>query len=455
MSEIEDYQALQTTGESALSLMTGVLRALELYDLNNDTVQRILAQLARLIRDTAERTNNALLLQNTGENFFVNQELLRLDFRAFSRLTHLRGVLETLQLNEIELRPEATVESMTLFFQRVLAAVEDPELRPTLADPEETGVSMRFSTGITRKGQVKEERETMALRLDVTLGLLTGEMLRLASDDPAPSTLAVRRVLQGLVDLLDAHLDYVLALAHHGGAAGGLHGHLARSSILAAIVAKAAGLERRRIGRAALGVVLSRAPLVRLGEHWTTAPPADVDRVYDACIQESVRARGSRGLSAWRMVLLHEGQRDLAGQVVPYPDRLAPSFEGELASVVTRYDRIRSGLADGPRGRARSPTAALRILAGEARRQEGSAVRRKVLETLLAVLGRLPPGSLVRVPNGALGVVRRRPEVVLVADPQGRALKSFRSSRVDKALPLEPPPAMDPAPALGWQPPEK
>ena len=68
----------------------------------------------------------------------------------------------------------------------------------------------------------------------------------------------------------------------------------------------------------------------------------------------------------------------------------------------------------------------------------------------LRLTGPLPPGSLVRLEDGSYGVVRNRPEVVLIADHMGRAQAGLEGRDATEATPYNLPEELDIASALGW-----
>ena len=442
----------QEAGKNALTLVTGVLRALQLYDVRNQIVQRLVGRLGNIAAEYHERTGTTLVLQNDGENFFVNQELLRLDYQEFERLAGLRTTLEGLQLNEIEFFGDATVESMSDFFQRMGAALADPELRDELENPVETRVSLRKNEGITKKGRSDESRHVSALRLFNTLHLLSTEFVRCGREGLTPPTVSIRRVVQGLVDLLEGHGDDVLALAHQGGREEGLPGHLTRASLFAAALARAAGIPPRLVGRSALVVFMSRLPLTKLGDAWANAEPAEIARVYDEAMQAVTSAKRAGAGSAWRLVLLHEAMMDAAGAQDPYGGQLATSFEGRIAAVATHYDRIRAGI-DARGGRPAVPAIAIRRLAAESQQQNIGGGRApldgELVRVWVGLLGRVPPGSFVRLKDGGFGVVRARPMVVKIAKRDGKLRKVLEPRDAKQVVPLEATAKFDPRPALG------
>ena len=452
MSELNEHALDQQDGEALLAYTTGAIRALELYELNNDAVQRLFRSLAEVIARQVARGRSTVVLQVEGESCFINQTLLRLDIKAFQRIGRLRQLMQRLDLNEIEFREGLNPESLTLFFQRLLSSAGDEESLELLADGHDTFVAIRKTAGITRKGRADEPWNRRAIRLFHTAQVLANDFVYRGKEGRMPSTVSLRRVVQGLVDAFEHQPDLLLALAHQGSAAQGLAGHMVRSSVIAAAVARAAGLPQRLAGRAALVVFMSRFPLARLGERWQSATPEVLSKTFDLSLQEVMASAGSGRVSAWRLVLLYEALKASLGERQPYGNQLVTSFEGRIVEVATTYDRLRAGLnlnAATPM----APALALRRLSAMALQQNTGAqapLDAGLVEVLRKLMGDVPPGSLVRTQQGIFGVVRERPGIVQVASADGHTRDEFKRKQAQRVLPLDMPADYDISAALGW-----
>ena len=454
MSELNEHALEQLDGEQLLGYTTGTIRALELYDLNNDAVQRLFVHITEVIARQVARGRSTVVLQVEGENCFINQTLLRLDIKSFQRIGRLRQLLQRLDLNELEFREGVSPETLTVFFQRLMSTSGDPESLEILADGHDTYVSIRKTVGITRKGRGNESWANRAIRLFHTGQVLANDFVHRGKQGRMPSTVSLRRVVQGLVDVLEHEQDLLLALAQQGGAKDGLSGHMLRSSVVAAAVARAAGLPQRLAGRAALVVFMSRFPLARLGERWQTAGSDVLSTTFDLSLKEVMASAGTGRVSAWRLVLLYEALKASLGDRAPYGNQLVTSFEGRIVEVATTYDRLRAGFVIGSaKAKPLAPAVALRRLAAMAVQQNSatqSTLDPGLVEVLRKLMGDVPPGSLVRTQRGIFGVVRDRPGIVEVASADGHTRDSFRKKDASRVLPLEIPPDYDLSAALGW-----
>ncbi|MGB0590420.1 MAG: hypothetical protein ACPGU1_12155 [Myxococcota bacterium] len=454
MSELNEHALDQLDGEQLLAYTTGTIRALELYELNNDAVQRLFVHITEVVGRQVARGRSTVVLQVEGENCFINQTLLRLDIKSFQRIGRLRNLLQRLDLNELEFREGVTPETLTVFFQRLTAASGDPEGLEVLADGQDVHVSIRKTVGITRKGRGDESWSRRAIRLFHTGHVLSNDFVHRGRQGRMPSTVSLRRVVQGLVDVLEHEQDLLIALAHQGGSEEGLSGHMLRSSVLAAAVARAAGLPQRLAGRAALVVFMSRFPLARLGERWQTAGSDVLSTTFDLSLKEVMASAGTGRVSAWRLVLLYEALKASLGDRAPYGNQLVTSFEGRIVEVATTYDRLRAGLmSSSAKAKPMAPAIALRRLAAMTVQQNSTSqttLDAGLVEVLRKLMGDVPPGSLVRTQRGIFGVVRDRPGIVEVASADGHTRNSFRKKDATRVLPLDIPPDYDMSAALGW-----
>ena len=64
---------IQENGSRLITLMTGTIGALELYDANNTTVQRLLKEIIKLVVRHSQASGDSMTLQTDGENFFLNR----------------------------------------------------------------------------------------------------------------------------------------------------------------------------------------------------------------------------------------------------------------------------------------------------------------------------------------------------------------------------------------------
>ena len=127
------------------------------------------------------------------------------------------------------------------------------------------------------------------------------------------------------------------------------------------------------------------------------------------------------------------------------------SLAGRIVTVAATYDSMRGNLVEGERCRPISPKEVLMSLSDMMQGNRLPAgVDKDIIGVLLHMMGSLPPGSVVKMENGAFGILRDRPYVVQLTDTFGRYLDRPRISRAKRATPLSPPLGLDMGPAIAW-----
>ena len=263
--------------------------------------------------------------------------------------------------------------------------------------------------------------------------------------------MAIRRTLQRLIDLIQTHRDSVIALLHHGRYKAGLEGHISRTAMLAGCIANAMGLDRRSINTVCLHTFPALAPLAHLEERWSSPSSHQKQEIY----KRMMNAPG-RSLSAGAGVV-----RDLVAQYEssglthegdsPYGKDLPCSLAGRIVAVAALYDALRGDLEEGERCR---PVAAKGVLMSLEEMMRGNrlppGIDKDVVGVLLHMMGSLPPGSVVRLENGACGIVRQRPYIIQLTDTFGRYLERPRMTHAKRGTPLNPPLGLDMGPPLAY-----
>jgi len=443
---------LQAKGNQLIAGVTGVLKAFELYDASNATITKLLKGIVALVEDHGGQSGESLRLQSDGENFFLNQELLRLDRQGFERAKRLTDLMASLRCNELEFRAGLELEALREFMVKLAKTAEDRELAYELEDGSIYGVSLREVEGTTRQGRDNVEvRAEAGARFYVTLQILTAEYLALKRKGKRPGMMAIRRTLQRLIDLIQLQRDTVLSLIHYGRYRHGLEGHTTRTALLAGCIAHTMGLDRRWINSVCLYTFPSTAPLAHLDEYWSSGTRGQIEETYGRALS-SPGSSMSVGAGVVRdLIAQYETGAFGQGKEEPYGPELKASLAGRIVAVAATYDSMRGNLIEGERCRPISPKEVLMSL--DQMMQSGrlaAGIDKDIVGVLLHMMGNMPPGSVVRLENGAFGIVRERPDVVQLTDTFGRYLQRPRISRVKKGTPLSPPLGLDMGPALAW-----
>ena len=448
----QDVSHLQVTGKQLIASISGVLKAFDMYDANNATITKLLSGMIQLVQQHGAESGDSLRLQTDGENFFLNQELLRLDRQTFERASKLNQMLDKLRQNEFEFRQEVELESLREFMVKLAAAVDDPALIEELEDGMSSGATLRYVEGTTRKGRDSVEvRAEASARFYVTLQILAAEYLALRQEGKRPGMMAIRRTLQRLIDQIQSQRDGIIALVHYGRFRHGLEGHVARTSLMAGCIAHTMGLDRRWINSICLYAFPALAPLLALEDYWSSPTRGQLEETYSRAMKTPSRSLSAGAGVVRDLVAQYEASAVAKGDHELYGKELQMSLAGRIITVAAMYDTMRGNLIEGDRCRPISPK---EVIMNFNNMMQGNrlapGVDKDIVGVLLHMMGALPPGSVVKMENGSFGILRDRPNVVQLTDTFGRYLERPRVTRAKRATPLSPPLGLDMGPAIAW-----
>lgn len=254
------------------------------------------------------------------------------------------------------------------------------------------------------------------LHRDVTQALeqITARLAAGQPADLAPAGKAARRMIDSVVRNPDA----ALWIARMRRQDGHTYARCVRSSILAIAFGRHLGLDRARLERVALGVLLSEVGFTRLPTALLTGSGSG------GADPELLRSHVAHGIEILRALKAHEEvvetlathheRHDGSG----YPEGLKGQripLGGRIAGIVDVYDALTS-----PReGEAAAPPTALAMLHRMREREFDAAL----VDEFIQAIGIYPAGTLVELSTGEVGIVvaqraerRLRPRVLLVLD---------------------------------------
>ena len=374
MNDAEREALTQETGLQVLTALFGLIRAMAFYETNNTAIQRLVERLSDLLEAFDHRGGEGMRMTLLAEEFFVNQELLRVDAQNYDRAKQLTADLAPFNVGVIHFHEGCRAE----------------HLEPFVSDLQETfrtGKSALKQDGYDNLSVGKSAGQSVASfrfqpdRLAIWLyGSVLDVAERLYDHDMsvrAPSLLPIRRAMQLVIDNMRTHAAYYQILAAVADPTKPLS--KSRVRVAAAIdsigFATFLGLPKRD------RMVLALAAL--LGGLDDTADPA-------GAVKTLMRFPGL-GDSAMSLALaVHDARAVRQGRASGLPGDILATVESYVAMVSSAPNRV--GLA---------PAVALAAL------QQG---RVKGIDPRWATLfatykGPFPLGSPVTLSNGALAVV--------------------------------------------------
>jgi HD-GYP domain-containing protein (c-di-GMP phosphodiesterase class II) len=201
---IKDTSALLSSeGRKFLAALYATMRSLRLYPLENQVVQRALAEVEANARLVLNREGH-LQLRLAGDFVFFNDVRVRLDLGNYASFVFVRKLLESHEIGDIEARPEADIREWTSFLSLVVTepagegALEAFRQRMQQAGVENISVGppAALVEALSLTEEAKEAaRRTYARSVTVVKDVMTSVRL-----GKAWSGRRVKRVVLGIVD---------------------------------------------------------------------------------------------------------------------------------------------------------------------------------------------------------------------------------------------------------------
>ncbi len=388
MSLDQDQLREQEAGVQLLTVLHGLTRALVLYEINNDTVVRLIDELWKTVESYFKGGGEDLRLQLLEDEAFINGQLIRMDAQLYERTTDLSKTLYAYEVGEVHFESGVTKQHCTGLLR---------DLSTSLRTQKNSLRSQGYGTVHLNK---RSGRSMAALRFEpnklaiwsyASLLDVVDQMFTKHADNEAPTLLPIKRILQLIIDGTAAH--------------GGIY------QMLSAIRDPDLPLSptRMRVGMAidAIGfgvyVGLPHRDLMSLslaGLLGGLSQTSDPDTAVAPLFQYA-----GLGDSAMALVLtVHDLRAARSGQTAGVP--------GRMLSVVEAYHEVLAG-----ESAMAAPKALEALVAGKIKGADAGAAR-----IFAAYKGKYPLGTAVRLGNGGVGVVvahptegpRDRPTIALV-----------------------------------------
>lgn len=202
---IRDTSAsLSAEGRKVLAALYSCMRSLRLYPLENQVVQRALAEVESAI-DTVLKMEGHLQLRLAGDFMFLNEVRMRLDLSNYASFVFVRKVLESHGIGDIEVGPAVDIREWTSFLSAIATAppeTEDPleEFRQRLEEAGIDNIRVGPPAALTDALDLTEEAKEAARRTYARSVTVVKDVMTSVRLGKAWSGRRVKRVVLGIVD---------------------------------------------------------------------------------------------------------------------------------------------------------------------------------------------------------------------------------------------------------------
>ena len=424
---------IRRAGRQLIFTAYGALRAVKLYPVENDAVQKALAELTQHTKELIVGENE-LELKMSGEFIFVNQTRLRLDLDNFASFSHLLSLFRASGIGTVHIS-DAIVARDWLIFLSLLQSPGSDDPSERLAQLGEklasAGVHVFSLSPLTEPGSGNQEKaKERAKRTYAQSVAATRELMSSVRVGGSPNIKKIKRIIQGIVDQILNEETSLIGLTTIRDYDEYTFTHSVNVCIFSVALGKRLGLNKLQLydlGLAALfhDIGKSRVPQSVLNK--TGGLTDDEWRLIASHpwlgVLAMFQVRGAQELPYRSMIVAHEHhmKRDLTGYPRPIRSRQISVFS-KVVAIADGFDAATSR-----RTYQTVPFTPAQVLA-EMRDNPRRGMDPVIVKAFINMIGIYPVGTLVVLDTFELGIVHAvnplqdmlsRPLVRIVSDAQG------------------------------------
>lgn len=411
----DEGDAQQKFARTLLSRTAIALKLCTMHALDNAAM---VSPISNLIETVTQGVNESgtLVLQIVSDNFFLNGEVIKLDFSSYEAGQTMKALLNRVGAQEL-----AYLDIPSPVALRELLGKYQEHARSSLP----TGMLQEKFEVFRLRAISKAEQEALAPTLDAKrtllrayahLGLVIEGQLQLMKQGKHPRMARVRRAIHGLSDAAEGQEPLLTALTRFDAFSGAVHFHLTAVTALTLLLARKLGLSRAALAEVCMAAALHDFALDEV-------PPPRDERDTREEIEAQRRVPLRTLLRLTEVALGSDALERLAAtyEVVTKPVPGHTAF-GHLIAVPCVFDRLTRPKA--PR-KAMLPDQALRLLYN----QVNLRFDERIVRLFAGVMGLYPVGSTVKLSSGELAIVVQvsgepagfaKPRVKVFRTPQGQ-----------------------------------
>jgi HD-GYP domain-containing protein (c-di-GMP phosphodiesterase class II) len=427
---------IRRAGRQLIFTAYGALRAVKLYPVENDAVQKALAELTQHTKEliVGERE---LELKMSGEFIFVNQTRLRLDLDNFASFSHLLSLFRASGIGTVHIADTIVARDWLIFLSLLQSpGSDDPSerLAQLMEKLQSAGVHAFSLSPLTEAGSGNREKaKERAKRTYAQSVAATRELMASVRIGGSPNIKKIKRIIQGIVDQILNEETSLIGLTTIRDYDEYTFTHSVNVCIFSVALGKRLGLNKLQLydlGLAALfhDIGKSRVPQSVLNK--TGGLTDDEWRLIASHpwlgVLAMFQVRGSLELPYRSMIVAHEHhmKRDLTGYPRPIRARQLSVFS-KVVAIADGFDAATSR-----RTYQTVPFTPAQVLA-EMRDNPRRGMDPVIVKAFINMIGVYPVGTLVVLDTFELGIVHAvnplqdmlsRPLVRIVSDAQGNIM---------------------------------
>lgn len=194
---------IRRAGRQLIFTVYGALRAVKLYPVENDAVQKALAELTNNSKELIG-AEGELELKISGEFIFVNSTRLRLDLDNFASFSHLLSLFRAAGVGTLTVAQTVGPKDWLVFLSLLqVASADDPDDRRVQLVEKLEGAGVHAFTVAAPTEHGSDNREKAKERAKRTYAqsvAATRDLMSSVRMGTSPNIKKIKRVIQGIVD---------------------------------------------------------------------------------------------------------------------------------------------------------------------------------------------------------------------------------------------------------------
>ncbi len=398
--------SIYTSGKNIVSLFYTLIKAVQVYDINNDVVQNAAQKFIYYI-NTLLNIYSQIELIRYREYIFFNKQRLRFEIDGYASLQFIHDRLKKFKVKSITLLPDVDKDEIVMFAS--IFKQEENEFLKQISSMKFDNIKVEFSTDEEEKPDFMQNGERIKRSYFKALKVTKNLMQNLWTKQPV-DVKSTKRIIYSLIDALSEDELGLLALTTIKNFDEYTFNHSLNVGVLSLALGQRIGLCKKSL--AALGtagllhdigkVEISKELIYKstklTEEEWET-----LKRHSDYGVREILKARGLDEMGLFSLTVAHQHHWNYDG--TGYPTRWKkeePMLFAKIVRICDSYDAMTTPRVYQPIPYL--PHYAVRII-WQLRNVWFDPTLAKVF---IQLLGLYPVGNLVELSNGEIALVIRQ-----------------------------------------------
>jgi len=397
------------SGKHLISLFYALMKAVQVYDVNNDVVQKAAKKLVFFIK-TILNVYSHIELVRYRDYIFFNKQRLRFEIDGYASLQFVHDKLKKLGVKSLTIMPGIDKEEIILFTS-VFKEEEKDKFKKHITSKKFYNVNTEFIVGEEETPDFLQNGQRIKRTYFKALKVTRNLMQNLWANQPVDVKNS-KRVVYSLLDSLSQDEFGLLALTTIKNFDEYTYNHSLNVGILSMAIGQRIGLSRKELAELGASGLLHDIGKVRIPKELIYKPGKLSDDEWeilkhhsDFGVKEILKTRGldEAGLIAMTVSYQHHWNFDGSGYPV-HENREKPILFSKIVRIADSYDAMTTPRVYQPIPYL--PCLAVRVLWN----LKGAFFDPTLAKVFVQLLGLYPIGSCLELSGGEIALVLRQNE---------------------------------------------